>query len=429
MRSEPRVFVETSRDLPLVSLTVASRVGATGDPTALDGLSRFTTRLMRRTGGGRTASEIDAAVDALGGALAVDASSSSLSVSGTVIRRSLAPFVDIVADVLAAPDFCEDELERLRRESLAELAEIRDDDQTLARRWFRRTLFAGHPYGRLLGGTPSTLGRISRADVQSRHRTAFTTGNLVFAFAGDLDEDEAHQIARRISERLPDGEPVADDTPEPGLRAGRHLLIVDKPERSQTQILIGTLGTHPGDDDHTALQVANTIFGGTFTARLTQEVRSKRGWSYGAYSSLAVDRRRQALSLWTFPKTEDAAPCIALELDLLGTWRREGVTDEELAGAKRYLVRSHAFAIDTASKRVGQRLEREILGLPADYHEGWIARVEAVTLDEANAAVARRVNDRDLLVTVVGTAADLGDGVARAIPDLQSTELVSYLAD
>ena len=145
--------------------------------------------------------------------------------------------------------------------------------------------------------------------------------------------------------------------PEPTLRPGRHLVLVDKPERTQTQILIGCLGTHAHDEDHVALHVGNTIFGGTFTARLMNEVRSKRGWSYGAYSSLPYDRHRRGFSLWTFPKASDAAACITLELDLLAKWWKDGVTPKELAWAKRYLVRSHAFAIDTAGKRVGQMLD------------------------------------------------------------------------
>lgn len=427
--TEPVVFVETSRDLPLVSLTVASRTGAAGDPPGVDGLSRFAARLMRRTAGGRTATQVDATVDAMGGALAVDAATSSVSISGTVIRRSLDAFVDVVADVVTAPAFQEDELERLRRETLAELEDARDDDQGLARRWFRRTLFAGHPYGRSLSGSPQSIGSITPRQVAERHRALFARDNLVFAFAGDIAEDEARSIADRIAARAASGPAAEDDVPHPTVRSGRHLLVVDKPQRTQTQILIGTLGTHAHDPDHTALHVANTIFGGTFTARLTREVRSKRGWSYGAYSTLAVDRRRQALALWTFPKTEDAGPCITLELELLEAWRERGVTEEEVASAKSYLTKSHAFAVDTASKRVAQDLEEELLGLPKGYHSGYVDRVRSVTAAEASAAVARRIDHRDLLVTIVGTATELGDGPVDAIANLASRGVVSYLAD
>ena len=85
------------------------------------------------------------------------------------------------------------------------------------------------------------------------------------------------------------------------MRAGRRLLVVDKPERTQTQILVGTLGTSPHDDDHVPLVVGNAVFGGTFTSRLMKEIRSKRGWSYGASARAGIERQRQSWVLWTFP--------------------------------------------------------------------------------------------------------------------------------
>ena len=205
---------------------------------------------------------------------------------------------------------------------------------------------------------------------------------------------------------------------------GRRLVIVDKPDRTQTQILIGCLGSNARDDDHVALLVANTIFGGTFTARMTQEVRSKRGWSYGAYSNLPIDRQRQSFSMWTFPKADDAGACLKLELDMLSELREKGVTKQELSWAKRYLVRSHCFAIDTAAKRVGLALDQALYDLPEDYYTRYLERVQAVTLDQANAAVQNRLSVEDVLVTVVGTNSVIGDAVREAVVGLTSTEVV-----
>jgi zinc protease len=250
--------------------------------------------------------------------------------------------------------------------------------------------------------------------------------NLVFAFSGDIDRPRAEALAEQIKSQIPAGPSPKDETPEPSVIRGRRLTLVDKPDRTQTQILIGCLGTHPRDEDHLALHVANTVFGGTFTARLTQEVRAKRGWSYGAYSSLPIDRRRQAFSMWTFPKAADAAPCIELQLNMLRDLRAKGITKKELGWAKKFLVRSHAFALDTASKRVGLLLDSELYGLPAGYYETYIERIKAVSWDAANAAVASRLSDEDLLVTVVGTAAEIGDAVRGVVTNLASSEVVPF---
>ncbi len=425
----PEVLVETSHALPLVSFSIALKTGSLLDPEGLSGATRMMTRWMRRTAGGREAHVIDAEIDALGGAFGADVSPSTLVFQGTVITRSLDGLMRIAADVLARPGFAEAELEKLRRETFAELTESLDDDRGLSRRWFRHRVFGAHPYARSVTGTVSSLTRIQPSDLKSLYERVVRAENLIFAFSGDIERPRAEALAASLLNQLPAGAPPRDEASDPAMTAGRHLTLVDKPDRTQTQILIGGLGTHPRDEDHLALHVANTVFGGTFTARMTQEVRAKRGWSYGAYSSLPIDRRRQAFSMWTFPKAEDAAPCIALELEMLRDLRAKGITKKELSWAKKYLMRSHAFALDTASKRVGLLLDSELYGLPAGYYENYLEQIKAVTLEQANAAVVQRLSEDDLRVTVVGTAAQIGDAVKAAIPNLASSEVVAYDAE
>lgn len=420
------VLLETSRALPLVSISIGLKTGALVDLPGKEGSTRLLSRLMRRTAAGLEAQVIDTRIDSLGASLGADVAHSTMVFQATVISRNLDAFVDLLVDILARPGLSAVELERLQRETLAELKDSLDDDRGLARRFFRRRFFGSHPYGRSVSGTPNSIPDILPADVQGVYERAFVRDNLVFAFSGDLDAARASQIAQRISQALPAGPAPLDTTPEPSKVPGRRLVIVDKPDRTQTQILIGCLGSDTRDDDHVALVVANTIFGGTFTARLTQEVRSKRGWSYGAYSNLPIDRQRQSFSMWTFPKADDAGPCLKLELDMLHELREKGVTKQELSWAKRYLVRSHCFSIDTAQKRVGLALDQALYGLPDDYYSRYIERVQAVTLEQANASVRERLSDEDVLVTVVGTEALIGPAVRDAVANLASAEVVAF---
>jgi zinc protease len=420
------VLLETSRALPLVSISIGLKTGALGDPPGKEGTTRLLSRLMRRTAGGLEAQVIDTRIDSLGASLGADVAPSTTVFQATVISRSLDAFVDLLVDVLASPGLAAVELERLQRETLAELKDSLDDDRGIARRFFRRRFFGSHPYGRSVSGTPKSIPEVSSADVLAVFESSLVRSNLVYAFSGDLDAPRASRIAQRISDALTSGPAPVDRTPEPVAVPGRRLLIVDKPERTQTQILIGCLGSHARDEDHVALLVANTVFGGTFTARLTQEVRSKRGWSYGAYSSLPIDRRRQSFSMWTFPKADDAGPCLKLELEMLELFREKGVTKQELAWAKRYLVRSHCFAVDTAAKRVGLALDQTLYDLPEGYYSSYLERVQAVTLDQANASVQNRLSDQDLLITVVGTESLIGAAVKDSVANLASSEVVAF---
>lgn len=411
-------FLEESHALPLVSITVIFRSGAAHDPAGKEGALRLAGRMLRRGCEGVTSSAIEDTLDRLGAELGVDVGHSQVAVHANVIGRNLDAFVDLLAKILSAPTFPLDELERLQRESVAELIEVRDNDSALAHQAFRRTLFAGHLYGRSSRGTIPSIRTLTAADIRAAYAKHFVRGNAVLGFAGDLEASRVAEIASRLVGRLPAGGPVADPVTAPVVRTGRRLLFVDKPERTQTQIIIGGLGTAPHDDDHVALGVANAVLGGSFTSRLMREVRSKRGWSYGASARLSVDRQRQAFSMVTFPAATDAAPCIELELTLLEEFVTKGVLPRELSFIKRFLTRSHAFDIDTASKRLHQAIDVEVLGLPADYYSGYVAQVEAVTLEQANLAVKKRLSTEDLQVIVVGTASQILDGVRAAIPRL-----------
>lgn len=423
------VLVEANRALPLVHVSAAMRVGALEDPAGKEGLTRLVARAMRRTGGGLSQQELDTRIDSMGGSLGADVSHSTISFNGTVISRNLDAFLDLMVDVLARPGFAEDELALLRRETEAEIIESRDNDRALARRWFRRRMFTDHAYARSVSGHRATVSSITGDDVRAHYRRTWARENLVLSFSGDTDDERARASAERTLAALGQSQPLRDTIDDPVGPRGRSLVFVDKPERTQTQILIGGLGTHPHDPDHIALHVANTVLGGTFTARLMKEVRSKRGWSYGAYSSLPYDRHRQAFSMWTFPKASDAAACIRLELDLLEAWCARGITQRELGWAKRYLTRSHAFAVDTASKRVGLALDALVYDLPPAYYDGYLDHLADVTLDAANAAIRQRISPENLVIAVVGTASAIEADVRAAIPGLGAHEVVPFDAD
>lgn len=419
-------IVEPSQDVPLVTLVVALRCGSSVDPAEKSGLARIAMRMLRRGCEGLTSEQIDFRIDALGAEMAVDTSASTVAIHAQIIARNVEPFFDLLARMLRTSTFPDEELERLKRESIAEIIEARDSDRSVAQKAFQRTMFDGHAYGRNAGGTTQTIAAIRRPDVIDFYRRYVVRSNIVIGFAGDLSPEKASRLAERLLDGVSQGTPAVESLPEPQPVSGRRLLVVDKPERTQTQILVGTLGTAPTDSDHVPLTVANAAFGGTFTSRLMREIRSKRGWSYGASARLAIDRHRQAWLLWTFPAEQDAGPCLKLSIDLLDEWVAGGVTGEEVDFIRSYLVRSHAFDIDTAAKRLHQALDVELLGLPSDYYSQWVGRVRAVTPQAASAAVQKRIDPKNLLVVVVATAAGALDPLRAAVAGLADSRVVPF---
>jgi zinc protease len=410
------LLIEPSRELPLVQLVVTFLAGGVHDPADREGLARVVGRMLRRGSRGMTGEAVEEKIDALGGELGIHVGLGATSVSGEVVTRSAEAMASLMATVLSAPSFVPEELDKLKRQTLAEIVSAREDDGGLASRALRRHLFAGHSHGRRVQGRLASVREISAADVSTFYRKCYCANNAIVAISGDVDEVQAERLASILLGDLPPGARLDYPAAEPVARPGRRLCVVDKPERSQCQLGIGGLGSRPQDPDYLALVAANTVFGGTFTSRLNQEVRVKRGWSYGTGSSLASGHVREAFTIWSAPAAEDAAACLNLELELFDRFCADGISEEELSFCRDYLRRSYAFEIDTAKKRLQQKLERAVLELPDDFHDRFVERIGVVTVAEANEAIRRRLDPRALCVAAVCTDGEIGASLRSATP-------------
>ncbi len=381
------VTLEESRALPIVDFELLFLTGGVQDPVGLEGLTRTTFLTMRRGTRGMKGPAVEEAIARLGARLGVDISTSYVRVHGSVIKRNLEPFFALVASLLEKPAFRKADLAQVVRETRAELARIRDHDRALAGRWFRRTLYRSHAYGRSIAGSPESLSRLRARDLRECYASHVVADNLLVGFSGDVDREEATRLVETHLAFLPSGPAPRDALPTPRRKAGRRVVVVDKPSRSQTQLCIGTLGIAAGDPRYYPLEVANTAFGGTFSSPLVQEVREKRGWSYGVYSRIGLDRQRDTFTMWSHPASADAASCVALELDLLERFVDDGLRKKDFTFAKRYLVNSRCFEVDTAQKRLEPRLDVVLFGLPHGYWDDFEDNVRKVQLDAARAAV------------------------------------------
>lgn len=423
------VLLEEDHSFPLVSLSVTARTGSAADPAGKEGLARLTAMLLRRGVRGKTADAVDELVDGMGAAMSVHVDHHSITIGGQVIRRSLEPFAELLSEMLTRPTLAADELARLQRETVAEIANERDSDRDLAARFYRRFLFGTHVYGRAPLGTTASVEAVTRRDLSAFFRSAFVAGNVVIGVSGDLTLDDLHDLVDDHFSELLEGPAPRVRLGRPRMTKGRRVLLVDKPDRTQTQVYIGELGIRARDPDTFPLTVANTVLGGTFTARLMKEVRSKRGWSYGASSRLGRGLVREAFTMWTFPAARDAVDCIKLELQLLESFVRDGITQSELDFAKSYLAASFAFEIDTADKRLEKRIDAEVLRLGPHYYQTWVERVRAVDLAAANAAIREHLEVEDLAIVLVATASELRARLQAEIPGVASVDVVAYDAE
>lgn len=420
-----RVLLEESHALPLVDFQLVLRTGSVHDPEGLEGTTRVTWRMVRMGTKSMQGHEVEEAIARLGGRLSIDVSTSYVAIHGAVIRRNVEPFFELVSGLVRRPAFRVADLTQVRRELLAELIAMRDNDRTLAAKSFRRALFAGHPYGRPVAGTRETLRAIRRGDLAACHARHFVGKNLVLGVAGDLGRAELESLVARHLSGLPRGAVPKEHVPAPKRKKGRRVIVVDKPDRQQTQVFIGMLGTRAGDPRYYPLVVGNAAFGGTFTSKLMQEVREKRGWSYGAYSRVGSDRQRDAWYMYTFPGATQAVDCIELELDLLDSLVTDGVSSRDHGFARRYLVGSHCFDVDTPAKRLEPRVEEDVYRLPAGYLTDYERHVRGVRREDANEALGKTLSSKDVLIALTATAKDVVPGLER-LPGVGSVDVIPH---
>jgi zinc protease len=416
MQNDPMIIVEPSPDTPLVWFEVAIRGGAALDPPGVEGLHRHAALLARRGAGGRDRAQLDDVLDSLGAALDIAVSRDAVSLSGLALARHLDAVIDLAADVLAAPGFAPDEHARLLRETPQVLDEIRDDDSALATRWFDWLCCPGHAYGRTSLGTESSLARIERDAAIAVWRREVAADNLVIGLSGDVDDASARRIVGRLTERLPGSGPAdaaAIDVPA-APPPGRRMILVDKPDRTQAQLRIGHLAARYGGEDTAELAVAEAVFGGMFSSRLMQEIRVKRGWSYGAGCALRRSRLPHWFEIWMAAAIDVAGPAVALTLELFADYAARGPTDDEVDFARSYLIGAMPFHVATARQRMQLAVRDAVFGLPAGFTARLPEALSALAAADVRAACRRQLRP-DAAVTVAVTTADqAGDALAQA---------------
>jgi zinc protease len=402
------LIVESNRTIPLVHFIVASRSGSAVDPRHREGLTNLAAEMARRGAGGKTREELDAALDALGATLEVATHTDETRLEGDVLARNLDAYLALVADVLLRPTFAPAELARTKKEIVAQIEELRTDDRALCGRFFARNVYGDHPYGHPPEGLPAAIEAATAPEVAAHFKRHFAGRNLIFAVAGDVDPTDLEARLERAFKGMKDVPAPPPDALElrpPVPPKGWRIQLVDKPDRQQTQLMFGHPALRATDPDYLPLMVGLAAFGGHgMNATLMNEVRTKRGLAYGAYMTLAERRGVGAAAGWVFSGTEKTVPTLKLVLKLYVALMEWGVTTDQVAFFRNFLIGSYASEMDSPAHRLDARVAAEIAGLPADWVDTLPARLAAVRPAAVNAALKRHVHARDLAITMVASA-------------------------
>jgi zinc protease len=408
-------------DVPLVSVTAAFRGG--GEAVAADktGLAAITAELLRRGTEKRTADQINEQLDAMGAVMngGSDAQSSVVSVEFTT--RTSAKALEILTDILLHPAFPEAEFKKLLAQRIDAVKSSKDNPARSIAQYFNPFVYpAGHPYARPAMGDETTLANITREDVTGFFRKNYVGRNMILIAAGDFDPAQLGAQLTQIAGALPAGEAFPAPKVAPLQFASGRLLLIDKPDATQTYFRIAMPGVDRYSRDRVPLTIINTLFGGRFTSMLNDALRVSAGLTYGAGSAVIMDRLPGVIVINTYTRTETTEKAIDMALDVLKTLREKGISEEQLASAKAYIKGGFPTQrLETADQLADVIGDLEVFGLNKGEIDDYFSSIDAVTVERANAVVKKYFTDANLQFLLVGNAAKIQDSVKKYAPKMK----------
>lgn len=402
------IFVERS-GTSLAKAQLIIKNGGEVDPQRLAGLADMTVSLLAKGTIKRTAPQIAEAIEALGGMIDYGARWDSSQVSVNVASTQIDPAMEILSDVVRRPTFKEDELERQRQQSIDMLSFMLADPGTLARYVASRVVFGDSPYGHPLTGTPESLALMKREDITRMHGTYYRPDNAILVIGGDLRAADAFKLAERYFgdwARPQSPLPTSPERETETRKSGRRVVVVDMEHAGQAAVVLTRAGLKRTDPDFFRGIVTNSVLGGGYSSRLNQEIRTKRGLSYGAGSALEVRRSTGPFIAVTQTKNESGGEVASILMTELERLASASIPDTELTPRKAALIGNFARELETIDGLVTHIASLALNGLSLDEINTYIRNVQNVQAAEIQKFAGARLDAKGADIIIVGRASD-----------------------
>lgn len=351
-----RVLSEKVPGCHSVSLGVWVHNGSRHEPAEYNGISHFIEHMLFKGTERRSAQEIAREVDSVGGQLNGFTNREFSCYFVKILSDKLAMAVDLLGDLLCNSRFDLDDIEKERRVILQEIAMIEDNPEELIHDQFAHAFWSGHPLGKPVLGSRSTVALIDRQQMLNYLRSRYVGSNLCVVAAGGLEHEELVALSVAALGGIPEFgleyEPVAPVI-------SRHIEVVQRP-LEQTHLCLGVEGLPQNHDHRYAIYLLNTILGGNMSSRLFQKIREDLGLAYSVYSYHHNHSDSGALIIYAGTSPEDAPLTVRTVLRELRSLRCDAVSSEELRSAKEYLKGGMLLSMESMDNRMTRLAKNEI---------------------------------------------------------------------
>jgi zinc protease len=418
-----RIILVESHRQPVVSLALMMPAGDSYDPPGKEGLATGVASVLTKGAGSRTAEQVAAAIEGVGGSIGAESGPDFLNVRSNVLAENAPLAFELVGDAVARPAFAPKEVELAQTQALSALRLEQSSPSALAQRFFAAQLWGQHPYARR--PTPASVQALTPEELRSFQRTRLVPNGALLVVAGDIGMPRVKQLAQQHLGSWSGKAPTDARRPAPPARTKTEILLVHRPGSVQSNIIVGNLTFPPASAAYYPSTVANRVLGGGSDGRLFKTLREKKSWTYGSYSNLT--RNKDMGSVVATAEVRNPVTDSALT-ELLSIERSLGTTPvpaTELTAAKEGLVGSLPLQIETAQAVAEQVGRYTMLGLPKDYIRTLRPRLASVDAAQLRDAAGRYIRPDQSMIVVVGDGAQIYDKLARVAP----TRIVSVQGD
>ena len=409
-----RMLLVESKRQPVVSLALMLPAGDAHDPAGKEGLASMVASVVTKGAGSRTADQVSAAIEGVGGSIAAASGPDFFSIRANVLSDNAPLAFELVGDAASRPAFAEKEVELARTQTLSALQLELSQPSALASRFFAANLYGQHPYARR--ATSASVRTLTNADLKSFRQTRLVPGGALLVVAGDISLARSRELAQKYFGSWSGKAPAEASRATPPTRTKTEILLVHRPGSVQSNIVVGNLTYGPGNPAYYPLTVANRVLGGGADSRLFKILREQKSWTYGSYSSL--NRFRDIGDFEATAEVRNAVTDSALT-EMLSLLRDIGMRRSDtadVAAARNGLVGSLPLQLETAQGIAEQVGRYTMLGLPRDYIRTLRPRLAAVTPAELQAAAKEYIRPDRALIVVVGDGAQVYEKLAKVAP-------------
>ncbi|MDH7514793.1 MAG: insulinase family protein [Bacteroidota bacterium] len=405
-----RVFTVEDHKQPLVTFRLMIKSGMEYDGAGKSGIATFTADLLTKGTESRTSLAFAEEADACGITIDVSAADDYVSVTASGLKKHMQRMLELLADAILHPVFPPEEIEKLRTQTLSNLAVERKQPTEISTRLEITVGFNDHPYANF--PTEKSVSAITRDDIVAFHRQHFLPNNASLAVVGDVTPKEAAAaIAKHFGAWKKGMVPHADfPLPKPIRGTSVHLVDLGSTQ-TQTALCIVATGMKRNNPDWRRFLVLNSILGGGSSGRFYNNLREKHGFTYGAYSR--PDGRRQA-GLWSISTEVRRVATDSAVREILSEIRRINEDEppaEELEMHKQYLVGTFLLSLENPSVTAARVQDIDLYGLPKDYYRTFASVISGTTAADIRRLARMYIPPDHLAVTAVGDASSIIDGL------------------